>query len=855
MQKPTITSAPTTSLAAAKSAGSVSPQTAYVSTLADPMDVGGMSATELREIVKNAPVGVSFDLTTGKPVTLDMNLYSPGNGNMEAYGQWHLRYLGDIAKVWSDYTGKGVSVAVYDQGIEGAHWDLKANIDTSKELIDSNGKVLSGEPVYYFPEDQTDGAHGTSCAGIIGAARNGKGGMGIAYDASMTGVNIFDYYSQASDTDWAISQGGKFDIISNSWGYPPMFPATSGFSRGNYEVGWGGTMNVLKDLAETGRDGLGTIFVKAVGNDSVDNATDGMNTTRHTVAVGAYRQVDGVASLYSNCGPYLLVSAPSNDFLTVGGTGMVNADLLGLRGYNQVVDPTTPADYTNDFGGTSAATPVVSGVVTLMLDANENLGWRDVRDILAASAKMPVAFETGPVAFTISNDGRERTLPMNESQFKLGGANANWNGGTMHYSNDYGYGAVDAYAATRMAEVWSLFGAAKTSANEAHVTVETAVGITATSTGNNNLDHMAIYNSFQKAPVSFQFDVKESIDVEHVDLSLIFTELTKVIQGSNVKDYTVALSNVQIKLIAPDGTEAFWASDRGYSTSQANDEFTFGLAGFHGVDSKGTWTLQISTWGAEGNDANGAWEAINSLTVNDLKMDLFGAKPTTDDVHTYTDEFFKMLAIAGESDRAVLVDQNGGKDWINAAAVSKDIVLDLMAGNDTSFGGKKAFTLQVGSTIENAVTGDGNDTLNGNGIANKLYGMRGNDKLFGLGGNDTLDGGAGKDWLDGGKGNDILTGGTGEDVFFFDNKGTSGIDRITDFGAGDKLMLTAALRDSNRDGIITFASNGVLNLDASGRGDRVMLEGVNPASGLKFAGMENGYYVYVLNVTHTDTLG
>ncbi|MEN2749202.1 S8 family serine peptidase [Sphingomonas sp. T9W2] len=841
------------SLAQAKAAGALTAQTAYVSTFAEPTAVAGMTQAEMMANIASAPLSMTFDLTTGKAVTLNMDLYSPGNGNREAYGQWHLRYLGDLATVWKDYTGKGVSVGVYDQGIESAHWDLGKNIDTSKQLVDDNGKVLSGEPVYFFPEDLTDGAHGTSVAGIIGAERNGKGGIGIAYDVKMTGVNIFDYYSQAANTDWSISQGGHFDILSNSWGFPAFFMlATSGFSRAS-DVGFKSTMDVLENLAKDGRDGLGSIFVKAAGNDSQDNAGDGMNTTRHTVAVGAYRGPDGVASYYSNHGPYLLVSGPSNDYLTLGGTGQVTADLLGERGYNQAVNPTGATDYTDDFGGTSGATPVVSGVVALMLDANENLGWRDVRDILAASAKMPIAFETGPVAFTIPVEGGTRTLPLNESQFKLGGADANWNGGTMHYSNDYGYGAVDAYGATRMAEVWSLFGPAKTSANEAHVTVETKVGVTAVSSGSNlNPGHLQIYNSFADTPVSFQFEVKDSIDVEHVDLSLLFTELATITAPGYNNAFNSALSNVQIKLIAPDGTEAFWASNRWYVGGPENDEFTFGLAGFHGVNSKGTWTLQFSTYGHTGKMDDSAdaaiWGSINKLTVNGVKMDLYGAAPTKDDVHTYTNEFFKMLAIAGESDRAVLTDTNGGSDWINAAAVSKNIVLDLAAGTGgATFGGQKAFSIAVGSVIENAVTGDGNDVITGSSVANKLYGMRGDDKLYGLAGNDTIDGGAGNDWIDGGKGNDVLTGGAGNDVFFFDNKGTSGVDRITDFGSGDKLMLTAALRDGNRDGIITFGSNGVLNLDSSSKGDRVTMEGVDPAAGLKFAGMENGYYVYVLN--------
>ena len=45
----------------------------------------------------------------------------------------------------------------------------------------------------------------------------------------------------------------------------------------------------------------------------------------------------------------------------------------------------------------------------------------------------------------------------------------------MHFSNDYGYGMVNAYNAVRMAEVWSLFQAAQTCANE-HDLVELELG-------------------------------------------------------------------------------------------------------------------------------------------------------------------------------------------------------------------------------------------------------------------------------------------------------------------------------------------------------------------------------------------
>lgn len=75
----------------------------------------------------------------------------------------------------------------------------------------------------------------------------------------------------------------------------------------------------------------------------------------------------------------------------------------------------------------------------------------------------------------------------------------------------------------------------------------------------------------------------------------------------------------------------------------------------------------------------------------------------------------------------------------------------------------------------------------------------------------------------------------------------SGFDRITDFGSDDLLLTTRQIRDGNGDGIITFGANGVLNLDSNSRGDRIALEGVDPAKGLVYLGMEDGYYVYALN--------
>ncbi len=63
------------------------------------------------------------------------------------------------------------------------------------------------------------------------------------------------------------------------------------------------------------------------------------------------------------------------------------------------------------------------------------------------------------------------------------------------------------------------------------------------------------------------------------------------------------------------------------------------------------------------------------------------------------------------------------------------------------------------TSIEGLVGGTGNDTLSGDGGANRLGGNLGDDSLAGAGGADTLNGGEGNDSLDGGAGDDLLNGG------------------------------------------------------------------------------------------------
>ncbi|MCA3351467.1 MAG: calcium-binding protein [Roseomonas sp.] len=94
------------------------------------------------------------------------------------------------------------------------------------------------------------------------------------------------------------------------------------------------------------------------------------------------------------------------------------------------------------------------------------------------------------------------------------------------------------------------------------------------------------------------------------------------------------------------------------------------------------------------------------------------------------------------------------------------------------------------SGIENIISGAGNDCLVGDGIANMLVGLAGNDTLTGDVGGDTLDGGTGADLILGGSGNDFLIGGLGIDQFIFNTAlGSDNVDTISGYSVTDDMVV------------------------------------------------------------------
>ena len=289
-------------------------------------------------------------------------------------------------------SGKGIGVVVNDSGIDGLHPDLQfpehvvQNVaaQTNLHALDEMLPITYTEDV---PNTDIGGGHGTHVAGIVGGTGAASGG---AQEGVAPGADIIGYGSGAGlfilDTlggfDYALTQQFRYNIrvISNSFGSPS--DTGTDFDPENP------TNIATKMLSDRG-----VIVVFSAGNSGSgeDTITGNFKKAPWVVTVAAGDKggllVDFSSRGERNGGGEVTVDGETfiwQDRPTITAPGVDTLSAFASTSGGSTPDTNNPF-YTSK-SGTSMAAPHTSGVVALMLEANPNMDWRDVKMILQDTA-------------------------------------------------------------------------------------------------------------------------------------------------------------------------------------------------------------------------------------------------------------------------------------------------------------------------------------------------------------------------------------------------------------------------------------------------------------------------------------
>jgi subtilisin family serine protease len=320
--------------------------------------------------------------------------------------QWHLhartgpQLLAEASvhapEAWDVTRGeRSVVVAVIDDGFDLDHPDFVGpkKIVNPRDYVDGDARP--------FPSGDLHDFHGTPCAGVAIAEMNGRGVVGVAAGCAFMPVRM----PMAADDDLLLEVLGEVgrhaDVISCSWGPPPVFaPLASEVSR------------LLDTLAAGGGPGgRGCVICVAAGNydapinDPVNakgfewldpdrgellttsgRILNGLAAHPSVMAVGASTSQNRHAA-YSNWGAELSVCAPSSNFhprdpgaFVPGRPVWTTDNERHGEGY------TARSAWTGRFGGTSSAAPLAAGIAALVRSANPALTAAEVRDVIERTA-------------------------------------------------------------------------------------------------------------------------------------------------------------------------------------------------------------------------------------------------------------------------------------------------------------------------------------------------------------------------------------------------------------------------------------------------------------------------------------
>jgi subtilisin family serine protease len=515
-------------------------------------------------------------------------------------------------------TGKGVHVRVSGTGMQIDHPDLVDNVNkdlcVNIEAKNPQGcAVCDPQDTTPFLEEGSIGDQGTAVAGIIAAKGwNGIGSRGIAPNAMLSAINITSPRMRREYITIEEQLNGSFDIMNQSW-------SKSYLSQETFEPLPAGYFELQKIKVTRGREKKGSLIIKAAGDQHFDRADanlDQFNALPWQIVVGSLDS-KGVKSFRANTGSPIWISAPGGeagyqgDYTMLKDKGylrhmfqpaILSTDLFYEKspctvgfsknasqflernnetkpsyhmqgetsgfnmGWNRKDNPLCA--YTATVNGTAAATAMVSGAVALLLERNPELSWRDVKHILANTARK------------VDENFAERYTTLGEQRV----VNVlPWirNAAGYLFHNWYGFGALDVSESLKMADPKQY-----TSLPELYDSDWLPVfGGGGTITGQKPRGLEKQYTSRSKKTV-------ETVSVK-MDVSI------------------TRLAKLGAELISPSGTRSMMLSLNNGSFAADARELILTSNAFYGEDMAGRWTLNLLS---NINDEEGT-ASLNSWSI------------------------------------------------------------------------------------------------------------------------------------------------------------------------------------------------------------------------------------------------
>lgn len=298
------------------------------------------------------------------------------------------------------FSGAGVGVVVNDSGVDATHKDLQfgKNVVENVQAVTNLAAYDTMLPITYIegqPNTDTGSGHGTHVAGTIGGTGASSNGLyrGVAPGASLVGYGsggVLLILDAVGGLDYAATNQFSFDapirVTSNSWGSSGPFDPLNPVNIASYELYKRGIVSVFA----AGNSGPGedthnpyaqAPWVISVGAGEKDGVLTSFSSRGKRGETDTFTMPDGRQWTYIN--------EP-----TVVATGV---DIVSTRALTGALPPLAaeqdaanlaPAHlpfYTHS-SGTSMATPHVSGVIALMLEANPDLTPAQVKDIIERTA-------------------------------------------------------------------------------------------------------------------------------------------------------------------------------------------------------------------------------------------------------------------------------------------------------------------------------------------------------------------------------------------------------------------------------------------------------------------------------------